>query len=64
MSVQNEASQHPRAILSRLIAQRRSMQHDELDHGLREANRLAIVYWQRQLSQDVAPESDAAVVRN
>ena len=40
------------------------MQHDELDHGLREANRLAIVYWQRQLSQDVAPESDAAVVRN
>ena len=26
------------------------MRRDTLDHGLREANRLAIVYWQRQLS--------------
>lgn len=51
MSAQPASPEHPRAILSQLIRQRRSMRQDALDQGLREANRLAIVYWQRQLSQ-------------
>jgi hypothetical protein len=51
MSTQPTSPEHPRTILSHLIQQRRSMRRDALDHGLREANRLAIVYWQRQLSE-------------
>ena len=38
-----------RAILDDLIRQRRRMTASD-DPGLREANRLGIVYWQRQLS--------------
>jgi hypothetical protein len=39
-----------RAILDDLISQRQRMRHAETEGGLLEANRLSIVYWQRQLS--------------
>ena len=40
-----------RAILDDLIRQRHRIEHSRADEGLRQANRLSIVYWQWQLSQ-------------
>jgi len=53
-------SEHPtsseiRTILDDLIRQRRHMD-EAADPGLREANRLGIVYWQWQLAQARAAE--------
>ena len=45
-----------RAILNDLVRQRESMQRKAADAGLLEANRLAIIYWQRQLSRLLAAE--------
>jgi hypothetical protein len=49
-----------RAILNDLVRQRRLMQRGPADAGLLEANRLAIVYWQRQLSRSRAAEQEGA----
>lgn len=49
-----------RAILNDLVRQRRLMQRGAADAGLLEANRLAIVYWQRQLSRSLAAEQEGA----
>ena len=45
-----------RAILDDLIRQRRRIEYADADEGLRQANRLSIVYWQWQLSQVLAEE--------
>jgi len=42
-----------RAILDDLIRQRRRIEHSPADEGLRQANRLSIVYWSWQLRQAV-----------
>jgi hypothetical protein len=50
-----------RAILNHLVRQRQVMQREVgEDNSLLEANRLAIVYWQRQLSRSLAAEQRAA----
>ena len=43
-----------RAILDDLIEQRRGLRRSDVDEGLRQANRLSIVYWQWQLSRTLA----------
>jgi len=51
----NEEPLHPergRAILDDLIRQRRMLARSATEPGLLEANRLAIVYWQRQLARE------------
>lgn len=40
-----------RSILDDLLAQRRRMESAVTEPGLVDANRLAIVYWERQLSR-------------
>jgi hypothetical protein len=49
-----------RTILDDLIRQRQRMRQAETEHGLLEANRLSIVYWQWQLSQCLADEHRSA----
>lgn len=49
-----------RAILNDLVRQRRMMRREAVDAGLLEANRLAIVYWQRQLVRVPVPERPVA----
>ncbi len=47
-----------RAILGDLIRQRRAIEARGADEGLRQANRLGIVYWQQQLRRAVAEERE------
>jgi hypothetical protein len=64
MSGDPAAEERARLILDALIQQRRGMSEAGVDEGLLEANRLGIVYWQRQLAQaSGAPrqESEAAI---
>lgn len=52
-----------RAILDHLIRERQGMRSTPVDEGLLEANRLGIVYWQRQLARascTASEKSDAA----
>jgi hypothetical protein len=51
-----------RAILDHLIRQRQDLRSAPVDEGLLEANRLGIVYWQRQLARvsGTASEKPAA----
>jgi hypothetical protein len=49
-----------RAILDDLVHQRQLMQRNPADTGLLEANRLAIIYWQRQLPRLLAAERQCA----
>jgi hypothetical protein len=46
-----------RAILGDLIRQRRAIEARGADEGLRQANRLGIVYWQQQLRRAVAEDA-------
>ena len=50
-----------RAILDDLIRQRHAIEARGADEGLRQANRLGIVYWQQELRRAVA--HDAPVSR-
>jgi hypothetical protein len=43
-----------RAILDDLIRQRRAIEARGADEGLRQANRLGIVYWQQELRRAAA----------
>ena len=47
-----------RAILDDLIRQRGRIEHSRADEGLLQANRLSIVYWQWQLSRELAAQGD------
>jgi hypothetical protein len=47
-----------RLILDDLIRQRRRIEQTRADEGLRQANRLSIVYWQWQLSRELAEPGD------
>jgi hypothetical protein len=47
-----------RSILNDLIRQRRRMRETEPNPSLLEANRLAIVYWQWQLTRALDAQSD------
>jgi hypothetical protein len=49
-------SERARSILGDLIRQRQLMRSDPADEGLLEANRLAIVYWQWELSRSLLVE--------
>ena len=61
MSASREAPvDRARAILNDLVHQRELMQRDTADVGLLEANRLAIIYWQRQLPRLLAAERQCA----
>lgn len=61
MSANREAHvDQARAILDDLVHQRESMQCNTADTGLLEANRLAIIYWQRQLPRLLAAERQCA----
>ena len=51
MSGDPAAAERARLILNELILQRRGLREAGVDEGLLEANRLGIVYWQRQLAQ-------------
>ncbi len=51
MSGDPATAERARLILNELIRQRRGMREAGVDEGLLEANRLGIVYWQRQLSR-------------
>ena len=44
-------AERARSILGDLVRQRQLMRGDSADDGLLEANRLAIVYWQWQLTR-------------
>ena len=46
-----------RVILDDLICQRRRIEQTRADEGLRQANRLSIIYWQWQLSRAVAEQA-------
>jgi hypothetical protein len=64
MSGDPAAAERARLILNELILQRRGLREAGVDEGLLEANRLGIVYWQRQLAQaSGAPrqKSEAAI---
>ena len=47
-----------RVILDDLIRQRRRIEQTRADEGLRQANRLSIVYWHWQLSRELAKQGD------
>jgi hypothetical protein len=49
-------SERARSILGDLIRQRQLMRTDPPDEGLLEANRLAIVFWQWELSRSLLAE--------
>jgi hypothetical protein len=51
MSGDPATAERARLILNELIRQRRGMREAGVDAGLLEANRLGIVYWQRQLTR-------------
>ena len=46
-----EAETHARSILSHLIRERQRLRQSDGDAGELEANRLAIVYWQWQVTR-------------
>jgi len=48
-----------RAILDDLIRQRHAIEARGADEGLRQANRLGIVYWQQELRRAVARDTPA-----
>ena len=48
-----------RAILENLVTQRRRLERDAAAHGLLDANRLAIAYWQQRLTQAQAEDAAA-----
>jgi hypothetical protein len=48
-----------RSVLNDLIRQRQRLQSEAADTGTLEANRLAIVYWQQQLSRVLGRRSGA-----
>lgn len=49
-------AERARSILGDLVRQRQLMRGDSADDGLLEANRLAIVYWQWQLTRSLLEE--------
>jgi hypothetical protein len=51
-------SARARSILADLIRQRQGMRDETSSESLREANRLAIVYWQWQLSRSLLKERE------
>jgi hypothetical protein len=58
------ASSHPsvgriHAILDNLIQERHRLRRDRSELPLLEANRLAIIYWQQELSRALAASQDA-----
>jgi hypothetical protein len=58
MSALRVPSERARAIRNDLVHERRLqlMRMGAADQGLLEANRLAIIYWQRQLARSLAAE--------
>jgi hypothetical protein len=58
MSALCVSSERARTIRNHLVRERRLqlMRKGTADDGLLEANRLAIIYWQRQLSRSLAAE--------
>jgi hypothetical protein len=58
MSALRVPSERARTIRNHLVHERRLqlMREGTADQGLLEANRLAIIYWQRQLSRSLAAE--------
>jgi hypothetical protein len=53
-------AERARSILGDLVRQRQLMRGDSADDGLLEANRLAIVYWQWQLTRSLLEEYEHA----
>jgi hypothetical protein len=48
---QADTADRVRAILSSLVRERQTLRHARTDRAALEANRLAIVYWQQELSK-------------
>jgi hypothetical protein len=60
MSGADLSESRARGVLNDLIRQRQRLQSDAADAGTLEANRLAIVYWQWQLSRTLAGRKPGA----
>ena len=60
MSAEELTRERAQAILDDLIRQRQRMRAEGAERGLLEANRLGIVYWQRQLTRTAGNGSVAA----
>jgi hypothetical protein len=56
----NEAAEHIRRILDRLVEERQQLRHSGEDAAALEANRLALVYWQQQLQRALVAEHTPA----